>query len=134
GVFRNAPLFGVNGRVHGVGFGLADSLPFTAHGTCGFTHQPSECNHRHIAGANSFFRAIANRAHRLPHCDILIWNTADACEIALLHRGAVLPVEIGARTDAVKVTVDVDTPLQHIEFTPGIGIDPGLVGTIPRDE
>ncbi len=58
----------------------------------------------------------------------------NAGEVAGLHCRAVLLVEIVARAHAVEMLVDVDAPLQFVEFAPGIGVDAGLVRAGPGDE
>src|SRR5262249_31912883 len=59
---------------------------------------------------------------------------ADTGEVALLHRGAVLTVEIVAGSHAVEITADIEAPLQDIELAPRIDIDAWFVGTIPGNE
>ena len=34
----------------------------------------------------------------------------------------------------LKLRVDVDAPLQHVELAPGVGVDARLVGAVPGDE
>src|SRR4029079_17383987 len=116
-----------------VRFGGPDRSVLVAHGAGRLHHQAAECDHRHVAGADTLLGAIADRAHRFPHGDVLVRNPADAGEVALLHRGAVLTVKIVARPHAVEIVIDVDPPLQHIELAPRIGVATVLVHTVTFD-
>src|SRR6476660_1807987 len=115
-------------------FGGADRWSALTHHLGGFDHQPPERNDRHVAGADPFPGTIAYRAHRFPHGDILVRDAADTGEVALLHCSTILKIEIAAVARAVEISIDVDSPLQHVELTPRIGFDTGLVGAVPGDE
>src|SRR5262245_23908606 len=114
-------------------FGGPDCRLSIAHGAGRFHHQAPECHHRYVAGADALFGAIADRTHRFPHGDVLVRYAADAGEIALLHRLAVLAVEIVTRAHTIEIAVNVNTPLEHVEFAPCIGVDARLVRTVPGD-
>src|SRR5262249_49260642 len=114
--------------------GGPDCRPLVAHGAGRFHHQAPECDNRDVACADTLPGAVADRAHRLPHRDILVRYAADAGEIALLHRRTVLTIEVAARAHAIEIVINVDAPLQNVELAPGIGVDAGLVRTVPGDE
>src|SRR5262245_8833495 len=82
----------------------------------GLDHQAAEGAHGDVADADALLAAVADRAHRLPHGDILIGNALDAGEVAGRHRRAVLPVEIVRRADVVEVAIDVLAPFEDVEL------------------
>src|SRR5579862_8973886 len=111
--------------------GCADGRAAIAHGAGGVHHQAAEGHDGHVAGADPLLGAIADRAHSLPHRDVLVRNAADAGEVSLFHGGAILTVKIVARSLAVEITIDVDAPFEHVEFAPRLGVDAGLVTAVP---
>src|ERR1700722_14174522 len=64
------------------------------HLASGFVHQLAKFDHGEITGAKSLSAAVGDRAHRLPHRDVLIGNAAYAREVAELHGIPVLQIVI----------------------------------------
>src|SRR6185295_14395404 len=125
---------GTDGRMGNARRCRADGGPALLHRARGLDHQAAERHHGDVARADTLLRAVADRAHALPHRDILVGDTRNAGEVAVLHRGAVLLVIVLAGADAVEVRIHVDAPFQHVELAPWIRTDAGLVGAAPGNE
>src|SRR3954465_15033781 len=81
-----------------------------AHITRSFGHQTTKGVDCNIAHPDAVLAALTDRPHRLPHRDVLVRDAFDACEVAFVHRCAVLLIEIVRSTDIVEVTIDVLAP------------------------
>src|SRR6266478_1498122 len=90
---------------------------------CSLDHDAAELHDGDVAGAEALPRAISNRAHRLPHRNILVRNAGDTGVAALLHLVTVLQVVVGTGTDRAEVAVHVDTDLCRTKLPPCILID-----------
>src|SRR5438105_14947463 len=110
---------------------------------CSLDHDAAELHDGDVAGAEALPRAIGNRAHRLPHRNILVRNAGDTGVTALLHLVTILQVTVGTGTGWTEVAVQVDTDLCRTKLPPRVLIDafpvaPGdevehSVGVIERD-
>src|ERR1700730_487799 len=110
---------------------------------CSLDHDAAELHDGNVAGAEALARAIGNRAHRLPHRNILVRNADDTCVTALLHLVTILQIIVGTGTDRTEVAVQVYTDLCSAKLPPCILIDafavaPGNevehgVGVVQRD-
>ena len=124
-----------DGRVHDMRLAGADRRA----AVCASSRAASTIRRRNATTATSLAptrSCVRSLIGPMPSHIAMSWFGMPAMPVKLpcCHRGAVLPVEVVARADAVEVRVDVDAPLQHVELAPGVGVDAGLVGAVPGDE
>src|ERR1700674_3729647 len=110
---------------------------------CSLDHDAAELHDGDVAGAEALPRAIGNRAHRLPHRNVLVRNAGDTRVTALCHLVTILQVIVGTGTDRTEVAIQVDTDLCRAKLpprvltdtfpvTPGDEVEHG-VGIVQRD-
>src|ERR1700680_2265062 len=90
---------------------------------CSLDHDAAELHDGNVAGAEAPPGAIGNRAHRLPHRNILVRNAGDTGVAALLHLVTILQVVVGTGTDRTEVAVQVGTDLCRAKLPPRVLID-----------
>src|SRR3954471_21558240 len=75
--FGNYTFVGAYRRMRDARARRAESRAALFHRARGLHHQPPKGRDGHIARAEPFDRAIADRPHALPHRDVLVWNARD---------------------------------------------------------
>jgi hypothetical protein len=105
----------------------SDGQPTVAKTPRRIDHDAPELHDCDVARAEPLARAIGDRAHGLPHRDVLVRDAVDAGVAAALHRLAILEVIVFARPDSSEIGVEVDANLSTAELAPRFLLDALLV-------